>query len=73
MKEWQLWENNPQLESRYNLERIKGNLSEMESTKQLVELISDVYESGMNVLDVGCNVGHYLVGIRKKTKLRRPP
>jgi len=66
LKEWQLWENNPELESRYNIERVKGNLSEMESTKQLVELISDVYKPGMNVLDVGCNVGHYLVGIRKK-------
>ena len=38
----------------------------MESTKQLVDLISNVYADGMNILDVGCNVGHYLSGIRRK-------
>ena len=38
----------------------------MESTKQLVKLVSEVYKPGMGVLDVGCNVGHYLTGLRKK-------
>ena len=37
-----------------------------ESTKQLVQLVSQIYKPGMSVLDVGCNVGHYLLGLRKK-------
>ncbi len=65
-KEWQLWGKRPEGEERFNLERVKGNLPEMESTKKLVSLISEVYTPGMKVLDVGCNVGHYLTGLRKK-------
>jgi ubiquinone/menaquinone biosynthesis C-methylase UbiE len=65
-KDWQQWGKNPDSESRYNIERVRGNLSEMQSTKQLVKLISTIYQPGMKVLDVGCNVGHYLSGIRKK-------
>jgi SAM-dependent methyltransferase len=65
-KEWKQWEQDPDSESKYNIQRVNGDLPEMESTKQLVDLISDVYEDGMNILDVGCNVGHYLSGIRKK-------
>lgn len=64
--DWQQWGKDPDSESRYNIERVKGNLSVMESTKQLVKLISSIYEPGMRVLDVGCNVGHYLTGLRKK-------
>ena len=55
-----------ELQSKFNIERLKGNLSDMESTKQLSSLISDCYEPDMKILDVGCNVGHYLVGLRKK-------
>jgi SAM-dependent methyltransferase len=40
-------------------------LPEMESTKQLVRLVSEVYKPGMRVLDVGCNTGHYLRGLRR--------
>lgn len=66
VKAWQQWARTPETESRYNVERLKGNLSVMESTKQLVGLVSDIYKPGMKVLDVGCNVGHYLIGLRKK-------
>ena len=66
LKGWQQWGKEPELESRYNVERVRGNLPEMESTKQLVKLISEVYKPDMRVLDVGCNVGHYLIGLRKK-------
>ena len=52
-KEWQLWGKRPEGEERFNLERVKGNLPEMESTKKLVSLISEVYTPGMKVLDVG--------------------
>ena len=68
-KPWQQWGFKPELESKHNEERLKGKLADMESTKQLVDLISEVYESGMKVLDVGCNIGHYLKGIRKKFPL----
>lgn len=64
-EDWQQWGKLPESESRYNLERVKGNLPEMESTKQLVKIISKFYSRNSKVLDVGCNVGHYLRGIRK--------
>ena len=61
---WQIWRRKPEVEA--TLEgRATGDLPEMESTKQLVELVSQVYRPGMRVLDVGCNVGHYLRGLRK--------
>jgi len=63
---WQQWDVDPESESRYNIKRVHGELSDMESTKQLITLISEVYEPGMRVLDVGCNVGHYLTGLRRK-------
>lgn len=65
-KDWQQWGINPEPESRHNIKRVEGSLSDMESTKQLVSLISDVYQPHMTVLDVGCNVGHYLSGLRRK-------
>jgi len=66
MEDWQLWAKRPEDEMKCNLERISGSLPDMESTKQLVKLVSQTYERGMRVLDVGCNVGHYLLGIRNK-------
>jgi len=65
-KNWELWAKRPEDEMKCNVERIHGNLPDMESNKQLVRLISEIYNPGMTVLDVGCNVGHYLLGIRKK-------
>ena len=61
---WRQWENRPDIEGTL-LDRATGDLPEMESTKQLVSLVSAVYEPGMRVLDVGCNVGHYLRGLRR--------
>lgn len=63
-QDWQVWGKRP--EQLITLEqRAEGNLPEMESTKQLVKIISEVYKPGMQILDVGCNTGHYLKGIRK--------
>lgn len=62
---WKQWGKRPNDSERTLIERAKGNLSEMESTKQLVKLVSEIYEPGMRVLDVGCNTGHYLRGLRK--------
>lgn len=61
---WQQWAKHPEFEGTL-VDRARGILPEMESTKQLVKLVSEVYESGMRVLDVGCNVGHYLRGLRR--------
>jgi|GEM_PF-581621 len=63
-KAWQIWERQPEVEGTLEL-RAKGELPEMESTKQLVKLISAVYQPGMRILDAGCNVGHYLHGLRR--------
>lgn len=62
---WKAWGKRPDSAERTLVERAKGNLPEMESTKQLVNLISEVYHSEMNILDVGCNAGHYLHGLRR--------
>jgi len=61
---WQQWHDRPEVEGTL-VERARGTLGEMESTKQLVDLISDVWRPGMRVLDVGCNTGHYLRGLRR--------
>ena len=63
IKEWQQWGKRPE-EAENFVDRAVGNLPLMESTKQLVKLISEEYQKGMRILDVGCNVGHYLVGLR---------
>lgn len=63
-KDWQIWKNKPEVEESL-IKRAKGSLPEMESTKQLVRLVSECYSPGMKILDVGCNVGHYLQGLRR--------
>lgn len=64
VKDWQIWGKKP--EQLITLEqRARGILPEMESTKQLVKIISESYRSNMSVLDVGCNAGHYLVGLKR--------
>ena len=63
---WQQWGLRPEEAEGHHHQRLMGNLPEMESTKQLVKLISEVYKPEMKLLDVGCNVGHYLLGLRKK-------
>jgi SAM-dependent methyltransferase len=61
---WEIWADKPQVEGTL-VDRARGKLPEMESTKQLVKLIATVYRPGMRVLDAGCNTGHYLVGLRR--------
>lgn len=63
-KAWQVWGKRPEVEGTLAA-RAAGELGEMQCTQQLVKLISAVYEPGMRILDVGCNVGHYLRGIRR--------
>ena len=61
---WEIWADKPEVEGTL-VDRARGKLPEMESTKQLVNLVGEVYRPGMRVLDVGCNTGHYLVGLRR--------
>jgi SAM-dependent methyltransferase len=61
---WEQWAKQPEHEGTL-AHRARGELGEMESTKQLVELVGAVYAPGMRVLDVGCNAGHYLRGLRR--------
>lgn len=61
---WQVWGKTPEVEGTLT-QRAKGELPEMESTKQLVNLLKEVYRPGMCVLDAGCNVGHYYQGLKR--------
>jgi len=63
---WQQWAKRPDQAERTLVDRALGNLPVMESTKQLVKLVSQVYQPNMKILDVGCNVGHYLRSLRSK-------
>lgn len=61
---WRIWEIDPSVESTL-LKRATGELPEMESTKQLVELVKEIYKPGMRILDVGCGPGHYYRGLKR--------
>ena len=50
----------------YFFKRATGQLEEMESSKALCGIISEFYEKGMSLLDVGCGAGHYLRSLRKR-------
>lgn len=64
MGNWQQWQDKPEVEGTL-VHRARGELGEMESTLQLVDMVSEMWEPGMRVLDVGCNAGHYLRGLRR--------
>ena len=61
---WRIWDKDHSVEQR-TFKRVTGELPEMESSKQLVGLISKVYESGMRILDVGCAAGHYYNSVKR--------
>lgn len=64
-KDWQQWGKRPNEIEKTLAQRALGHIPEMESTKQLVKLVSKVYRPGMKILDAGCNVGHYLRGLHQ--------
>ena len=67
---WKIWNKDDSVEQR-TYKRVTGELPEMESTKQLVELVTNIYKPGMKVLDVGCAAGHYYNGLsRIDTEIR---
>ncbi len=58
-EKWKIWDRNPKTSELY-YKRATGELDEMESSKALVKVLSDIYKPKMKVLDVGCGAGHYL-------------
>lgn len=65
--DWRIWNRDDKVELR-TYQRVTGELPEMESTKQLVDLISQVYVPGMKILDVGCAAGHYYNALKRIDK-----
>jgi ubiquinone/menaquinone biosynthesis C-methylase UbiE len=61
---WKIWSKNASVEQR-TFKRVVGELPEMECTKQLVKIISELYKPEMSILDVGCAAGHYYNGLRR--------
>ena len=64
--DWRIWSKNDLVEERTYL-RAKNELPEMESAKQLRQIIKSIDEKE-TVLDVGCASGHYLRSIRSLSK-----
>lgn len=46
--------------------RATGELDEMESAKAVCQLVSQFYQPGMTLVDVGCGAGHYLRSLRTR-------
>ena len=63
-EKWKIWDKDDSVEQR-TYKRVTGELPEMECTKQLVDLVKEVYKPEMTVLDVGCAAGHYYNGIKR--------
>lgn len=50
------------------LKRATGGAPVMEQTKQLVELVREIYRPGMRVLDVCCGAGHFYPALESVDK-----
>ncbi len=61
---WKIWDKDDSVEQR-TYKRATAELPEMECTKQLVNLVAEIYAPGMSVLDVGCAAGHYYNGLKR--------
>jgi SAM-dependent methyltransferase len=61
--DWRIWNKDDSVEER-TYSRASGELPEMESAKQLRQIIGDINQNE-SILDVGCAAGHYLRSIRQ--------
>ncbi len=61
---WKIWKRNKNVEAR-TFKRVKNELPEMESAKQLRKIIYKIYKPNMKILDVGCASGHYYNSLKK--------
>ena len=50
------------------LKRAQGKLPEMESSKSVSKVITNVISDGDKILDVGCGLGHYYISLKKRVK-----
>jgi SAM-dependent methyltransferase len=64
LNNWRIWAKDDSVEQR-TYKRVTGDLPEMECTKQLVNLVGDVYVPKDKILDVGCAAGHYYLGLKR--------
>ncbi len=64
MKPWQVWHNNRSYGDLMK-RRALGEEPEMESAKQLMRLVGDIYRPGMTLLDIGCSTGHFIHSLRQ--------
>jgi len=46
--------------------RATGESEEMESSKALCSILSQFYQKGMKIADIGCGAGHYLRSLRNR-------
>ena len=61
---WRIWNKDDKVELR-TYQRAVGELPEMESAKQLVNVMRSLYKPGMSVLDFGCAAGHYYNSVKQ--------
>ena len=61
---WRIWNKDDKVELR-TYQRAVGELPEMESAKQLVNVMRSLYKPGMSVLDFGCAAVHYYNSVKQ--------
>ena len=61
--DWEIWKKNSSIER--SIKRLKKQLPEMESSKQLAKILKKKYKKSFKVLDFGCAAGHYYQSLKK--------
>ena len=64
---WKIWNRDKNVEAR-TYQRLQKHIPEMESSKQLREIIKLIYFKKMRILDFGCASGHYYNSLEKIDK-----
>ena len=67
MENWNYWTER----TYYNDElrdRAKGIKTEMESAKQIAQLVFDKSQKTNSIIDIGCGAGHYILSLEKYLK-----
>lgn len=67
MENWNYWTERSYYQNELR-DRAKGLKSEMESAKQVANIILDKAKSYQSILDAGCGTGHFILSFEKKLK-----